>query len=332
MYSKGRSITRWSPPRGAAAASCGRSASRPRSSRKRSPRSCATPRTRTTGAPPAAPRVRSGWRRSTTPTTTPPNASHAQATHSAALPALDEAMSNGELSLDQAARRRRGRDAGDRRRARRASRSARPPAAIARAARLLVPPTLVDDVELYRRRALRMTWTSGDRELKFSGSLPLEQGVAFEQAIWEIAKPLRALDKRSGTPVLEWSQYCADALVTLATQPSRGDDDGVRRSPTTVIVHLSEDGTPPFIEGSGPISPETAERLCCDARRLVIKPHGGDLVHSRVDALRLLRADARALQARRWPLPVPRLQRQPRAPRPPHHPRRRTAARPCSTT
>ena len=146
---------------------------------------------------------------------------------------------------------------------------------------MLVPPTLVDDAELYRRRALRMTWTSGDRELKFSGSLPLEQGVAFEHAIWDIAKPSRALDKKSGSPVLEWSQYCADALVTLATQPS-GDDDGVRRSPTTLIVHLSEDGTPPLLEGSGPISPETAERLCCDARRLVIKPHGGDLVHSRV--------------------------------------------------
>ncbi len=49
-----------------------------------------------------------------------------------------------------------------------------------------------------------------------------------------------------------------------------------------MIVHLSEDGTPPFIEGAGPISVETAERLCCDARRLVIKPCGDDLVHSRV--------------------------------------------------
>ncbi len=51
---------------------------------------------------------------------------------------------------------------------------------------------------------------------------------------------------------------------------------------TTLIVHLSEDGTPPLLEGSGPISVETAERLCCDARRLTIKPHGDDLVHSRV--------------------------------------------------
>jgi 5-methylcytosine-specific restriction endonuclease McrA len=47
-------------------------------------------------------------------------------------------------------------------------------------------------------------------------------------------------------------------------------------------VHLSDDGTPPVLEGSGPISPETAERLCCDSRRLAIKLVGSDLVHSRV--------------------------------------------------
>ena len=44
-----------------------------------------------------------------------------------------------------------------------------------------------------------MTWTRGRRELCFSGRLPLEQGVAFEQAIWNIAKPQRALDKQAGT-------------------------------------------------------------------------------------------------------------------------------------
>ena len=55
----------------------------------------------------------------------------------------------------------------------------------------------------------------------------------------------------------------------------------MKRSPTTLIVHLSPDA-PPMLEGAGPISPETAERLTCDARRLTIKPHGRDLVHSRV--------------------------------------------------
>ena len=55
-----------------------------------------------------------------------------------------------------------------------------------------------------------------------------------------------------------------------------------RRSPTTLIVHLSED-TPPLLEGAGPLSPETAERLTCDARRLAIQLRGRDLVHSRVE-------------------------------------------------
>ena len=124
-----------------------------------------------------------------------------------------------------------------------------------------------------------MTWTRGRRELAFSGRLPLEQGAAFEQAIWNAAKTQRATDKQTGT-ILDWQQSAADALVTLTTR--RGDaGGGVRRSPTTLIVHLSRD-EPPLLEGAGPISPETAERLVCDARRLTIKPSGRDLVHSRV--------------------------------------------------
>ena len=46
-------------------------------------------------------------------------------------------------------------------------------------------------------------------------------------------------------------------------------------------MHLSDDG-PALLEGSGPLSPETAERLACDSRRLTIKLSGRDLVHSRV--------------------------------------------------
>jgi hypothetical protein len=196
------------------------------------------------------------------------------------LPALDGALRNGELTLDQvAAAAKLATPETDAELARIAKGKA--PREIARAASVLVPPKLADDAALYRRRALSMTWSGDRRELKFSGSLPLEQGAAFEQAIWEIAKPMRAADKKSGSPVLEWRQYTADSLVTLATQ-NGGGDGGVKRSPTTLIVHLSDDGTPPLLEGAGPISPETAERLACDARRLTIKRSGSDLVHSRV--------------------------------------------------
>jgi hypothetical protein len=151
------------------------------------------------------------------------------------------------------------------------------PSAIGTVARTMVPPLVEDDQALYARRSLRMTWTRGRRELAISGRLPLEQGLVFEQAIWAIAKEQRAADKKHGI-VLDWQQSAADALVTLAQSTTGG---GVRRSSAALIVHLSDDA-PPFLEGGGPISTETAERLGCDARRLAIKLHGRDLVHSRV--------------------------------------------------
>jgi hypothetical protein len=194
------------------------------------------------------------------------------------LPALDQAMSTGALTLDQvAAAAEFATPASDAELARLAV--GKPPSEIALAARTIVPPTVTDDQELYARRALSMSWTRGRRELAFSGRLPLEQGAALEHAIWSIAKTQRALDKQAGA-ILDWQQSAADALVTLARQT--GDADrGARRSPTTLIVHISDD-EPPSLEGAGPLSPETAERLACDARRLTIKRSGRDLVHSRV--------------------------------------------------
>jgi hypothetical protein len=189
------------------------------------------------------------------------------------LPALDHALSTGALTLDQVAAAAEFATADtDAELARVAVGKA--PSAIGVVARKMVPPLVEDDQALYARRSLRMTWTRGRRELAISGRLPLEQGLVFEQAIWAIAKEQRAADKKTGV-VLDWPQSAADALVTLA----RGG--GIRRSPTALIVHLPDDA-PPFLEGAGPISPETAERLGCDARRLTIKRSGRDLVHSRV--------------------------------------------------
>jgi hypothetical protein len=195
------------------------------------------------------------------------------------LPALDDAMSKGDLTLDQVvATLEVATPETDAELARIAV--GKTPSEIARAARAIVPPVVADDQVLYKRRALRMTWTGDRRELKFSGSLPLEQGVAFEQAIWNIAKPQRAADKKAGATLLEWRQYTADALVALADEPGEAAD-GPRRSSTTMIVHLSDD-EPPVLEGSGPISVETAERFCCDSRWMAIKAVGTDLVHSRI--------------------------------------------------
>jgi hypothetical protein len=194
------------------------------------------------------------------------------------LPALDQAMSTGALGLDQvAAAVEFATPDTDAELARVAVGQA--PSAIGLAARTLSPPLVDDDDALYARRSLSMTWTRGRRVLAFSGRLPLEQGLVFEQAIWSIAKDRRAAEKQDGT-VLDWQQSAADALVTLARH-GRAEGGGVRRSAAHVIVHISDDA-PPFLEGGGPISPETAERLACDARRLTIKRRGRDLVHSRV--------------------------------------------------
>jgi hypothetical protein len=197
------------------------------------------------------------------------------------LPALDEALSTGELTFDQVAAATPIATAeSDAEIARMAV--GKPPSEIARAVRMIVPPSVVDDAALYKRRGLSMSWTEGHRELLVNGRLPLEQGVVFEQVIWDLAKAQRAADKQAGHAPLEWQQSTADALVRLASQTGNADGDGgVRRSPATVIVHLSED-EPPMLEGAGPISIESAERLACDARRLTIQPQGRDLVHSRV--------------------------------------------------
>jgi HNH endonuclease len=194
------------------------------------------------------------------------------------LPALDHAMATGALGLDQvAAAVEFATPATDAELARVAVGKA--PSAIGVVARTLAPPPVEDDHAIYQRRALIMTWTRGRRELAFSGRLPLEQGAAFEQAIWSIAKTQRAVEKQAGR-ILDWQQSAADALVTLA-RSSGIDRGGVRRSATMLIVHVSDDA-PPTLEGAGPLSRETAERLSCDARRLTIARRGRDLVHSRV--------------------------------------------------
>ena len=135
------------------------------------------------------------------------------------LPALDQALGAGLLTLDQvAAAAEFATPASDAELARVAV--GKPPSQIAVAARTLAPPKLADDQALYERRCLSMTWTRGRRELAINGRLPLEQGAAFEQAIWSIAKSQRAADKQAGT-VLEWQQSAADALITLARHAGR---------------------------------------------------------------------------------------------------------------
>ena len=244
------------------------------------------------------------------------------------LPALDQAFRDGDLTLDQvAAAAPLATPETDAEIARVAVGKA--PSQISLAARTIVPPKVADDQALYERRALRMTWTNGGRELAFSGQLPLEHGAAFEQAIRDLAKPQRAADKKHGT-ILEWQQSAADALVTLARQAGDGADgvqaqphhrdrapqrrrtaDARRRRPDQPrdrrAPHLRR--TPPHHQAPGPRPRALARRT-----------------------LRLLPAAARALQALRRPLPIPRLHRHPRTRSTPHHSPSNTAAQPTSQT
>ncbi len=114
-----------------------------------------------------------------------------------ALPALDEAMAAGVLSLDQvAAAVEFATPETDAELARVAVGKA--PGAIGVVARTMAPPLVADDQALYARRALSMTWTRGRRELAISGRLPLEHGLAFEQAIWASRRAARGRQARRG--------------------------------------------------------------------------------------------------------------------------------------
>jgi hypothetical protein len=208
------------------------------------------------------------------------------------LPALDRALGEGLLNLDQvAAAAEFATPSTDAELARVAVDKA--PSEVGLIARSAAPPKVADDRALYARRSLRMRWTRGRRELEINGRLPLELGAVVEQTICDVAKALRAADKQDGA-VLEWPQYAADALVALAQQ--HGGSRGQGRTRTTLIVHVGDDA-PPAIEGAGPVSAETAERLACDARRLTIKRTACDLVHSRVGRCASY-AQQRALQRR----------------------------------
>ena len=103
------------------------------------------------------------------------------------LPALDHAMSTGALTLDQvAAASEFATPATDAELARVAVGKA--PSEIALAARTLAPPVVADDAALYAAPlAPDDSGRAGSASSRISGRLPLEQGAAFEHAIWSIA-------------------------------------------------------------------------------------------------------------------------------------------------
>ena len=195
------------------------------------------------------------------------------------LPALDEAMSTGALTLDQvAAAVPFATPESDAEIARIAIGKA--PSQISRAGPhdrpaqgrrrpgALPAPRVAYDVDERRARA-RLQWTTAARtRRRVRAGHPRRRQAAARRR-----QEARHHSSSGSSPPRTRSSR---SPATAATA-----DGGPRRSPTTVIVHLSDDA-PPMLEGAGPISPETAERLACDSRRLTIKLQDRDLVHSRV--------------------------------------------------
>ena len=262
------------------------------------------------------------------------------------LPALEEALGAGVLTLDQvAAAAQFATPASDGELARLCVGKA--PSVIALAARMLAPPLLADDGELYERRSLSMTWTRGGRELALSGRLPLEQGVVFEQAIRSIAKHQRALDKHAGGRALEWQHSAADALVTLA-RDGAGSGPGNPGSGGTGARARGRSGRRGRgrrgRQGRAQAQPDHPDRAPQRARTAAARRRRADQPRDRRaarlrrtpphpptartrpraltrQALRLLRPTTRTPPPLH-PLPIPRLHRPPRARSPPPHARR----------
>ena len=209
------------------------------------------------------------------------------------LPALDHALSTGALTLDQVAAAAEFATPGTDAELARVAVGKAPSADRARRAHARPARRSTDDQALYERRALSMTWTRGRRELVLQRPPAARTGRRLRAGHLEHRQaPARARQAGRHDPRLAAVRR---RRARHARPAGGGADGGVRRSPTTLIVHLSDDA-PPLLEGAGPISPETAERLACDARRLTIKPQRPRPRALARRTLRLLRPAARAAQ------------------------------------
>ena len=237
------------------------------------------------------------------------------------LPALDHAMSTGALTLDQVA----------------AAAEFATPESDAELARVAVgkPPSAIGAGRAHARAAggrgrpgaVCAAGVEHDVDAGAARAVPqrpvaARAGRVFEQAIWDIAKHAARRSTSRPAACSTWQQSAADALVTLA-QRGGGERGGVRRSATTLIVHLSDDAA---AVPRGRRADQPRDRRTARLRRA--PPHDqAERTRPRPLArrtLRVLRAAARAAQALR-PLPVPRLHRHPRARGTP--PRRRRVRR-----
>jgi hypothetical protein len=144
---------------------------------------------------------------------------------------------------------------------------------LTQATRLRLDPdgVLADDNHAHERRWFECEQTYGG-VFVLRGELDAEGGALVKTAIDALSHGMARGETRSG------SQLRADALVDLAaTQLRCGDHRDVhgQRPHLTVTVSADTlrsgaDATPAELSGVGPIHPETARRIACDAVRTVV--------------------------------------------------------------
>jgi Domain of unknown function (DUF222)/HNH endonuclease len=144
---------------------------------------------------------------------------------------------------------------------------------LTQATRLRLDPdgVLADDNRAHERRWFECEQTYGG-VFVLRGELDAEGGALVKTAIDALSHGMSRGEMRSG------SQRRADALVDLAaTQLRCGDHRDVhgQRPHLTVTVSADTlrsgaDAQPAELSGVGPIHPETARRIACDAVRTVV--------------------------------------------------------------
>ena len=144
---------------------------------------------------------------------------------------------------------------------------------LTQATRLRLDPdgVLADDNHAHERRWFECDQTYGG-VFVLRGELDAEGGALLKTAIDALSHGMRRGETRSG------SQRRADALVDLAALQLRcGEHRDVhgQRPHLTVTVNADTlrsgaDAEPAELRGVGPIHPETARRIACDAVRTVV--------------------------------------------------------------
>jgi len=159
---------------------------------------------------------------------------------------------------------------------------------LTQATRLRLDPdgVLADDNHAHERRWFECDQTY-DGAYVLRGELDAESGALVKTAIDALSHGLRSGERRTG------SQRRADALVELAaTQLRCGEHRDVHGQRPHLTLTVSKaalrsgadaDAQPAELSGVGPIHPETARRIACDAARTMVtlaSPAGGAVAAS----------------------------------------------------